>query len=52
VKCHAEQLTKLSGDVSVLLNIGIAIQKYTEIKLHRTKILPVVCMDVQIGVSH
>jgi len=52
VKSHAEQLAKLCGDISVLVNIGIAIQKYAEITMHRTKILPVVCVGVQIGMSH
>jgi hypothetical protein len=27
----------ICGDISVLVNIGIAIQKYTEIKIHGTK---------------
>jgi hypothetical protein len=51
VKCHAESLTKLCGDISVSVNNRIAIQKYTEVKILRTKILPVVCIGVHVGVQ-
>jgi hypothetical protein len=50
MKCHAEQLTKLCGDILVLVDIAIVIQKYMEIKIYRTKILSIFCMGVKIVV--
>jgi hypothetical protein len=49
MKFRTGQLTKLCGHISVLVNIGVTIQKYIETKIYRTITYMLFCTGVKLG---